>query len=337
MRGIEFLLGIVLLSLLGCVPVTEFHDPDNRYTPASSFQKEVINYPHIHIASSQLPSEVKVFRNLSYVRYGRRHLQLDIYAPTNAGDSARPAVVLVHGGGWRAGYRQNLAALAIALAERGYVAATISYRLSPEAPYPAAIHDVKAAIRWLRSQAQVYGVDAAKIALAGTSAGGQIAALTGVTNGLATFDPQASMSAVPSDVQAIVNIDGLSDFTLPEALKYEDDPRKNPSAAGQWFGGRYAEKPHLWREASPIHYVRDGLPPILFIHSSQTRFSLGREQMIEKLQAHAVPYHVEGFAESPHTFWLFDPWLKPTAGIIADFLDQHFYGSLSNPIDRSVH
>jgi pectinesterase len=242
--------------------------------------------------------------------------------PAARGTAPRPAIVFVHGGGWRTGVRANFAPMAIRMAERGYVAATIDYRLSPEAPYPAAIHDVKAAVRWVRAHASDYGIDPDRIAVAGGSAGGQIAALTGVTNDEAHFDPDGGPGAVSSKVQAIVNIDGLSDFTSEEARIYEDDPAKQPSSAGAWFGGRYAEKAALWRDASPLFHVRPGAPPTLFIVSAQRRFSLGREEMAAKLQAIGVTTEAVPVPDTPHGFWLFDPWLAPTVEVADAFLQK---------------
>jgi acetyl esterase/lipase len=296
---------------------------ENTYTAENTHARELHNFPFIQVASREVPETVEERRNLTYVRYGSRALQLDLYRPVAHGE-LRPGVVLVHGGGWRSGYRENLTPLAIALAERGYVAVTISYRLAPEAHYPAAIHDVKAAVRWLRSHAQQYGVDPDRIAVGGASAGGQIASLVGVTNGVDRFDPQAGESRVSSAVQAVLNIDGLSDFTSEEARKHEDDPRKDPSSAGSWFGGRYAEKTELWHDASPTFYVHPEMPPILFLNSARERFGVGRDEMIEKLKPLGIPYQVTVLPETPHTFWLFDPWLQPAAGIIADFLDRYF-------------
>ena len=321
-------LWVVIFSvfLLGaCQTITSVSDPTNTYTPENTYQKLVGDYSFISIADSSLPKSVREIKNIVYVRYGKRALQLDLYLPKNARAQAYPAVILVHGGGWRAGYRSNFTPFAVALAERGYVAATISYRLSPEAKYPAAIHDVKAAVRWLRSNARQYQVNPDQIALAGGSAGGQIAALAGVTNGIETFDPGASYSAVSSDVQAIINIDGLSDFTSTAVRFYEDDPRKNPSAAGAWFGGRYAEKTHLWHEASPVNYLSKNTPPILFLISAQERFSLGYKAMIEKMKPLAIPYQVVQLPDTPHSFWLFDPWLQPSVEIVVNFLEQQFY------------
>ncbi|RJG10741.1 alpha/beta hydrolase [Massilia cavernae] len=297
----------------------------DSYTAATTYKKLVREYPFIRIASREVPASVEAVRNITYASHGQRGLQIDLYLPAERGGKAVPAIVFVHGGGWRSGVRDNFAPMAIRMAERGYAAATVSYRLSPEARYPAAIHDVKAAVRWMRANAQRYGVDAGKIAVGGGSAGGQIASLVGVTNDLGRFDPgSAQQGAVSSAVQAIVNIDGLSDFTSEEARKYEDDPAKQPSSAGAWFGGRYAEKEALWREASPISHVTAKTPPVLFIGSGQARFSVGREAIVEKMTALGVPSRVVLLPGTPHSFWLFDPWLEPTVEATAAFLDHHF-------------
>lgn len=326
LRLISILLCVTLL--VACQPTSKIDDPDNTYTPEVTYQKLVSEYPFIAVASRAVPESVREIKNLTYVRYGQRALQLDLYVPADRqrqprGTQPTPAIIFVHGGGWRSGYRINFTPFAIGMAQRGYVAATISYRLSPEALYPAAIHDVKAAVRWLRHNADAYGVDPNRIALAGGSAGGQIATLVGVTSGLEKFDPQARRSTISSDVQAIINIDGLSDFTSEAVRFYEDDPRKNPSAAGAWFGGRYAEQQSLWHEASPIYYVNSKTPPILFLTSAQPRFSLGHREMIEKMRPLGIPNRVVTIPQTPHSFWLFDPWLQPSVVAVADFLDEH--------------
>lgn len=296
----------------------------NTYTPENTYQKLVNTYPAISIASNELPTTLRKIENIQYVCYQENCLEMDLYLPRRNVENTFPTVVLVHGGGWRSGYRANFNAMAIALAERGFGVANISYRLSGEALYPAAIYDVKAALRWLRENAENYHLNPQKIAVAGASAGGQIASLTGVTNGNIKFDPQAEFSQISSNVQAIINIDGLSDFTLPEALKFENDPRKKPSAAGAWFGGRYEEVPELWKEASPLYYVNATTPPILFITSSETRFSLGYLEMTRKLQHFNIAHEVLNVANSPHSFWLFDPWLEPTVDAMEDFLKSVF-------------
>lgn len=284
-------------------------DPANTYDAQHTYAKLIKNYPSIGIASAALPDGVRKVADLTYARHGARCLKLDLYLPSAAAGGL-PLVVMVHGGGWAGGYRSEFVALALGLARRGYASATISYRLSGEAQYPAAVDDVQAAVSWLREHAAEYGLDPRRYALAGGSAGGQLASLAGVTG-------QGG-----SAVQAIVNIDGLSDFTAPAALANEDDPRKNPSAAGRWFGGRYAEKEALWRAASPIQYVRPGMPPILFIGSAVPRFSVGRDEMVEKMKAAGVASQVVLLPDTPHSFWMFDPWLQPTVDATAGFLDR---------------
>ena len=314
--------GLILgLVLRGVVAAPVYAGPQpNPYTAASTYQKLVKTYPFIEIASAVPGKDVRAVRGLDYaVRDGKR-LQLDLYLP--AGGPPAIAVLLVHGGGWRSGERDNLAPMAVRLAARGIASATVTYRLADEARYPAAIHDVKAALRWVRANAAAYGIDPQRIAVAGASAGGQIASLAGVTDGLAQFDPDAD-GTVSSAAQAIINIDGLSDFTSEAARLHEDDPAKKPSAAGFWLGGRYGEQPARWRAASPLYYVGRATPPILFIGSGQARFSVGREAMVARLDAVGVASRIVLLPDSPHSFWLFDPWLTPTVAAMSDFLKLH--------------
>ncbi len=280
------------------------------YTADTTYRKLVPDYPLIRIAESTPVAGTTLIAGQVF----DKDLQLDLYLPaTAAGKPAAaakvPLVVLVHGGGWRSGDRREFAPLAARLAARGFAAATIDYRLSGQALYPAAIDDVKQSILWLKEHAAQYGIDPGRVAVAGGSAGGQIASLVGVRSGL---------------VQAIVNIDGLSDFTSAEARKHEDDPAKNPSSAGAWFGGNYAAKTALWHEASPTFYVTPRTPPILFIGSAQPRYSVGREEMVVKLKAAGVAHQVVLLPASPLSFWMFDPWLTPTVDAMVAFLQGQF-------------
>lgn len=316
---------LLLQGFAQAVPCVEpAPDPANTYDAAHTYDKVVRDYPLISIASAALADGVKLIGGQTYSQQGARCLQLDMYLPATAGAAGSvPVVVLVHGGGWRYGFRSEFAPMAVRLAQRGYAAVTVSYRLSGEAQYPAAIHDVRAAVRWVRTNAGQYHLDPQRIALAGGSAGGQIASLAGVTGHLAQFDPGAAASPVSSAVQAIVNIDGLSDFTSEAARKYEDDPAKKSPSAAAWFGGRYTDKAALWREASPIQYVRPGMPPILFIDSTQPRFSVGRDEMIVRMKQAGAHSGVIVLPNTPHSFWLFDPWLQPTVDATVAFLNEH--------------
>ncbi|MFB9245899.1 alpha/beta hydrolase [Massilia antarctica] len=292
------------------------------YNAATTYAKLVKAYPFIQIADTRVNAEIVIISGMGYVRRGAHLLQLDLFLPAQATRDTGPvpAVVLVHGGGWRSGERGNMAPLAARLAARGIAAAVIDYRLADEARYPAAIHDVKAALRWMRANSAAHGIAPQRIAVAGGSAGGQIASLVGVTNGIDKFDPDGAASAVSSAAQAVINIDGLSDFTSPAARANEDDPTKKPSAAGFWFGGTYADAAALWREASPTFYVNRDTPPMLFIGSGQARFSVGRDEMVGKMHAAGTAARVAVLPDSPHSFWLFDPWIMLTADAMAAFM-----------------
>jgi len=302
-------------------PAASEFPPPESYTAETTYTKLIKKYPFIKIAGSEVPPTVRKVAGITYAHTPERDLELDLYLPAKPPATPLPAIVFVHGGGWQAGLRDSHAPQAIRMVPQGFAGVTITYRLSPVARYPAAVIDAKSAVRWVRAHAKEYGIDPDRIAIAGGSAGGQIAALAGVSEGVAKFEPEGP--GVSSRVQAIVNIDGLSDFTSEAARANEDRAGVKLSPAGAWFGGGYADKTALWREASPTFYVNAKTPPILFIGSGQERFSVGRDAMMAKLKAAGVATEVVLFPETPHSFWLFDPWLDPTVDATVKFLRAH--------------
>jgi pectinesterase len=209
------------------------------------------------------------------------------------------------------------------LASNGFAAATVEYRLSPEAKYPSAIYDIKAAIRWIRANAENYNIDSAKIAVYGCSAGGHLAALIGSTNGIKKFEGAGGNPSHSSDVQAVIDIDGVLNFTDPAESGKDLDSLK-PSGGKLWLGYSYKENPSIWIEASPLTYAGPQNPPILFINSSNARFHAGREEFIEKLNKSGIYSEVHTIPDTPHTFWLFHPWFDQTAHHIIKFLNRIF-------------
>lgn len=312
---------LVLLMLSVSVRASASFPVDDTFNVQAALEKARKKHPQIAIARVEPAEGIVVHRDVVYRQLDKRALHLDVFHPAVQEQAARrPAVLLVHGGGWRSGNRTMQEPMAMYLANRGFVTATVEYRLSVEARYPAGMQDLKAALGWLRDHAREYGIDPQQVAILGASSGAQMATLVGVTPGLAAYETSAS--AGKDTVQAIVNLDGIVSFTTPVALQHENAPHKNPSAAGAWFGGRYEELPALWREASPLEYAGAGSPPTLFINSSQPRFHAGRDQYIGELAAHGVPTEVMTHENSPHPFWLFQPWFDPTARAVADFLQQ---------------
>jgi acetyl esterase/lipase len=149
---------------------------------------------------------------IEYANPDNQHLQLNLARPKNA-EGKLPAVVCIHGGGFRAGDRKRWDGLCKKLAERGYVAIAVTYRLAPKYQFPAAVNDVKAAVRWLRANAEKYQVDPERVAALGDSAGGHLAQFLGVTGDIAQFEGDGGNGGQSSRVACVVNYYGPSDFT----------------------------------------------------------------------------------------------------------------------------
>lgn len=303
------------------VPMTTVAQPsdilrDTSFTPYSTFIKERKNYPFIRLAQPEMPAGVSYKKNLVYNTVGNQKLYLDVFYPAKKNSKSYPGVLLIFGGGWKSGDRSHNIPVAQRLAAKGYVAVTADYRLSPEAKYPAAVYDLKAAVRWMRANAAIYNLDTSKIVAAGMSAGGQLAALLGTTNGIAKFEGNGGHAKYSSAVQAIVDIDGILAFHHPESAEGK--------AAAEWLGGTYEEKPGVWTEASPLTHAGKNTPPVLFINSSFPRFHAGRDDMIKILDSLGIYSEVHTFPDSPHPFWLFHPWFEPTVNYTVNFLDRVF-------------
>ncbi len=297
---------------------------DTSFTPFQAWLKIRKEYPDAKIVKPSLPKMVTAKHDLVYAtlpntRFGKRELHLDLFQPQKAGKY--PALILIHGGGWRSGNRSMQAPLAMQVATRGYVTACIEYRLSPEALYPSAIFDIKAAIRFLRANAAKYDIDPDKIAISGSSAGGQLASLVGMTKTSQKFEGNEGNNSTSSEVQAIINMDGILDFTDPNESAKDTDPAK-PSAGSYWFGATYNEAPEKWVEASPIGYAAKNTPPILFINSALPRFNAGRDSLISILNKYAIYSKIQSLPNTPHPFWLFHPWFEPTVEYMVTFLDK---------------
>lgn len=288
---------------------------DTSFTVNGTFLKEVKNFPFIEIANPPVPGNIAVKENLVYKTISGRQLHLDVFYPVSKA-SKYPGVILIHGGGWRSGNRSQTIPIAQQLASRGYVTVAVEYRLSLEAKYPAAVQDLKAAVNWMRANASSYGLDTAYIASLGFSSGGQLAALVGTTNGDKKFEDDGMNKDMSSDVQAIIDVDGILAFKHPES--------EEGTAAAFWLGGNYDEKPGNWVDASPLSNVNRNTAPILFINSSLPRFHAGRDDMIKKLQSLKIYSEVHTFPNTPHPFWFFNPWFEPTVNFSAKFLEKVF-------------
>ena len=294
---------------------------DTSYTTYSAYLSTKKTYPDCKIVKEFHFTSVAEKRDITYSRLGKRELLLDAFYPKEKSKRVRAAILIIHGGGWRTGNRTQHYPLAERLADLGYVCFTPEYRLSTEALFPAAIYDIKSAIRWVKENAKKYNIDTSKITVLGFSAGGELAAFMGTTNGMTEFEGTKN-STFSSFVQAVVDIDGTLSFVHPESG--EGDDSKKTSAGTYWFGYSKKESPELWQKASPLTYAGEQTAPTLFINSSVARMHAGREDYIKILSSFKIYTEVKSFENSPHSFCLFDPWFEPTVKYIDEFLKKVF-------------
>lgn len=268
------------------------------------------------LASQRDPSaEIEVRRDLAYATVANADLKLDLAMP-KAGKGPVPAVVFLHGGGWRAGSRREMNQFIEGVARLGYVGVTPDYRLVPNARFPAQLEDCKAAIRWLRAHAAEYGVRADRIAVVGFSAGAHLAALLGVTGDQAAFEGAGGNAGQSSRVQAVVSFFGPTDFSTrdwPADLERE--------AIVPFLGGSWADRTDAYRGASPISHVSAQASPFLFFHGIDDKLVPVDQsrRLADRLNRLGVPARVIEFAGEGHEFS--DATNQKAMQQMLDFLD----------------
>ncbi|RYY39387.1 MAG: alpha/beta hydrolase [Chitinophagaceae bacterium] len=301
---------------------------DTSFNTASEYRKLKPKYPQLDTVARARLRGVRERFDISFCTIGNRALQLDAFFPKKKRQRNGAAIVLLHGGGWRSGDRTQQHEMARRLAARGYVCFTPEYRLSTEALYPAAVHDGKAALRWVHEHAGSYGVDTSKIAVLGFSSGGELAAFLATTQQHRSYEGAGCSQQSSSTVHALIDIDGTLSFVHPESGEGDDSKRK--SAATLWFGYGKQENLPLWKDASPLAHVDARTPPTLFINSGVARMHAGRSDFLQVLRTHNIFSEVQEFRDAPHAFPLFHPWFEPTIGHVDAFLKKVFFNDARN-------
>jgi acetyl esterase/lipase len=271
------------------------------------------------------PPAVKVVKGVTYATVGGEDLKLDLALPPGPGP--HPAVVLFHGGAWRYGSRADLSrrfpdaggnpgpSLLEAIAARGYVAASVGYRLAPKHKFPAQLDDARAAVRFLRRNAATYAVDPDRVAAGGFSAGGHIALLLGLAD---PDDPPGGPSSRPG---AVVSFFGPADLS-----RYAATPGIEACYMVPWLGPACRTDAEVYRRASPIHHASADDPPVLLVHGTADLIVpvLHSELLLDKLRAAGVTADLLTVKGGGHG-WGGRTAAETTAAAL-DFLDQHLKG-----------
>lgn len=271
----------------------------------------------------ELPEGVTVTADIPFASIDGNELALDLYMPAAVDDP--PLLVWVHGGAWRAGSRKSVSALAFV--EAGYAMASVSYRLSGVAPFPAQSHDIKGAIRFLRAHAGDHGYDASRIGILGSSAGAHLAALVGVTNGNAELEGTVGGNLdQSSDIHAIVayypatNLVSILDQSTPFGLNVR------VPALEALLGGAMDEKSELARLASPVFHVDADDPPLFLLHGDQDpQMPINQSHELHGVyKQHGLAAAFEVVHSSPHGGPAF--YDADRNAMVGSFLDAHLRG-----------
>ncbi len=277
------------LLLLSALVLSRLNAAEAKAKPAA--QRTVI--------PAETIEQLEANPNITYARYGERELQLDLYRPKERG-AALPAIVCIHGGGWFQGTRANIAPLAQALAARGYVTVTISYRLSGEKKFPAQIEDCKAAVRWLRANAAKYGVNPKAIGVTGLSAGGHLAALLATSGGVKELEGDGGNADQSSTVQACVAMGAQSDLETDRIRALSAAPG-NPHYR-PFLGGTLDEIPQTYALASPRHHLDKADPPLAFMAGELDDPSTHADDIRADLAKLGIPTGFTSISQAPHAF-----------------------------------
>ena len=225
--------------------------------------------PPRQIPPPRLPEGTQAFRDLPYIDGGSKAQRLDLYLPAKT-DQALPLIIWIHGGGWKGGNKTQCPALP--LLAQGYAVASVEYRLSQEAIFPAQIHDCKAAVRFLRANAKKYHLDPERFGAWGSSAGGHLVALLGTSSGVKELEGTVGNLEQSSKVQCVCDWFGPANFTTiaaqsgPEIKMRHDTP---DSPESKLIGGPLPDHPEKAKAVSPVTYVSKDAPPFLIMHGDK--------------------------------------------------------------------
>ena len=280
---------------------------------------------------AQLPAGIKMEKDIAYIEGGDEAQKLDLYLPETTSEKPLPLIVHIHGGGWRAGNKFPCPVTPLVL--KGYAVASIEYRFSQKAIFPAQIQDCQAAIRWLRAHAKQYNLDTDHLGAVGGSAGGHLSALVGTSGGKKAFPAIGGHLDQSDRVQAVIDIYGPADFTTVVQQAAEDKNVKNIFAFNtpsdpysSLIGSKLDDKPKA-DAVSPVHYVSKDNPPFLILHGTHdTLVPYAQSVQLEAaLKAQNIPVWLQTLPGAGHGGPAFG---KPAViQFMQTFFDKHLKGA----------
>lgn len=245
---------------------------------------------------------IRTLADVEYARAGDESLRLDLYLPEDA-EGRLPVLVWIHGGGWSGGDKAQIEpGWGEIWAAKGYAAVSINYRLTPGHPWPAQIHDCKAAIRFLRAHAAEYGLDEERIGVWGSSAGGHLAAMLGTTTEVQALEGDLGNAEQSSEVQAVCCWMAPTHLLSMAVAVQERDMYAPDSVLSRLMGGPLEEREDLAREASPVTWVSGDEPPFLICHGDADRTVPFQQALVlyEALRKASVDVELYRFKGADH-------------------------------------
>ena len=271
--------------------------------------------------AAERPADVEFTRDVVYGKGGGEDLKLNISRP-KGGAKKLPCVVFIHGGGWAQGDRTNHDDATWNMARAGYVSATIGYRLAPKHKFPAQVHDVKAAVRYLRAHADEHGLDPDRIAACGFSAGAHLSMMLGTTDKDDGLEGEGGWADQSSAVQGVVAFFGPTD------LAAADVPAVTRPILAGFIGGTVEEKREDYKRASPITYVDAGDAPTLLIQGTKDPLVPHTQAfaMVEAMTKAGVPGRADVLVGAGHGWGGNSAEFAHTIASMTSFLKQHLLG-----------
>jgi acetyl esterase/lipase len=269
------------------------------------------------------PGRVTVEEGVVIGSSGGRALRADVYTPPGRSGGA-PGILLIHGGGWYEGDRSQLKGYGILLGRKGYLTVACEYRLTGEAKWPAQVHDVKAALRWMRSNAGSLGIDPGRIAVSGNSAGGHLSLIVAGTPNLPEFEGDGGNPGVDTSVAAAIAFYPPTHIVHGGRAATSSGPPANAADAFARLMGDGATQ-EACAAASPITHSGSSFPPTMLIHGTDDAVVDEEESlsMYRALRSVGAPVELHTFAGQPHGFDAAPALGRQCADLMAVFLERY--------------